>query len=410
MDMQRVVIIGAGQAGLQTAETLRRGGFTGSVTLIGAEAHAPYQRPPLSKAYLSGAEGEERLFFRAEDFYAQNNIDLRLGTTVTAVDAAARRVRLSDGAELAFEHCVFATGGRVRRLTCPGAEAACVLYLRGLDDAQALKHAADNAQRVVIIGAGFIGLEAAAVLTKMGKAVTILEAAPRVLARVVAPAVSAFYHDVHTQAGVAIRTDVQARAIHPRGDGAVSVETAHGDMLDADLVLAGIGVTPETALAREAGLAVDYGIAVDAQGRCSLPGFYAAGDCAQGMNQWLGAATVLESVQNAIDQAKIVAKTILGEPAAYGAVPWFWSDQYDLKLQMAGLSSGAEDVVLRGDTADRSFSAFYFRAGALIAVDSINRPADHMAARLLLQARAPLTPAQAADAAFDLRAAAKAAM
>lgn len=414
MSKAQIVIAGAGQAGFQAADALARGGFEGDIVLIGEEPHAPYQRPPLSKAQLAAPGPLEDLMFRPQPYYGERGITLRLGATVAALDPAAGRARLSDGEDLAFDACVLATGARVRRLGVPGEEAEGVHVVRAFNDTERLRAAAADATRIVIIGAGFIGLETAAVFAKAGKAVTVLEAAERALARVCPPVISTFYTARHAAAGVVLRTGVKAVAVQTEAGRVRGVALADGEVAPADLVVVGVGVIPNDALAQDAGLDVDGGVLADAHARAlraeaPVEGVYAAGDCVRGENAWLGRRVRLESVQNAIDQAKVAAAGILGRPAVYDAVPWFWSDQYDLKLQMAGLSEGADQQVVRGDPAENAFTVFYFRAGALIAADSINRPGDHMAARRLLHARAPVTPSELADPAFDLREAVRAA-
>ncbi len=413
MTTRRVVIAGAGQAGFQTADALARGGYDGEIVLAGAEPQPPYQRPPLSKAHLAAPGPVEDLMFRPRAYYGERGITLKTGVAVEALDLAEGRARLCGGESLAFDAAVIATGARVRRPPIPGLEAAGVHYVRTVADSDQLRDAAATAQRVVIIGAGFIGLETAAVFATAGKAVTVVESAERVLARVCPSVISSFYAARHARAGVIVRTSATVAAIRAEAGRATGVALRGGEVLAADLVVVGVGVQPNDGLAREAGLDVDVGVLTDEQTRCQragapVEGVHAAGDCARGLNAWLGRAALLESVQNAIDQGKVAAAALLGQPARYQSVPWFWSDQYDVKLQMAGLSDGADTEVVRGDPDEGAFSVFYFRAGTLIAADSVNRPGDHMAARKLLQARAPITPAALSDPAFDLREAVRA--
>ncbi len=414
MTTRRVLIAGAGQAGFQTADALARGGYDGDIVLAGAEPHPPYQRPPLSKAHLAEPGPVDDVMFRPKDYYAERGVTLMTSTTVEAIDLAAMRARLSGAVSLPFSACVIATGARVRTPPIPGVDAAGVHYVRTVADSARLHAAAGDAHRIVIIGAGFIGLETAAVFATAGKTVTVVESADRVLARVSPPIISSFYAARHARAGVTVRTGATVNAIRSDGDGVTGVALDGGDVIAADLVVVGVGVIPNDALAREAGLDVDQGVLVDDHTRClrggaPVEGVHAAGDCARGVNAWLGRAALLESVQNAIDQAKVAAAAILGQPQRYDAVPWFWSDQYDLKLQMAGVSEGADQEVVRGDPAEGAFTVFYFRDGVLIAADSVNRPGDHMAARKLLHARAPVTADALSDPTFDLREAVRAA-
>lgn len=398
-----VVIVGAGQAGYQTAESLRQEGYAAPITLIGAEPHAPYQRPPLSKAYLLGETDRHRLKFRAEHYYADHAIDLRVSTEATAIDRERRRVVLADGTNLPYAHLVLATGARPRSLPVPGAELEGVFALKTLDDTDRIDRRLGSAESVVVVGAGFIGLELAAVARKLGKVVTVLEAAPRVMGRVVTPELSDFFARVHRDQGVEIVTGAQVEAFLGEAGAVCAVACADGARHEADLVVVGIGVTPEVALAEGCGLPCDDGILVNAQGRTADPRVFAAGDCTRYDHPFAGKPIRLESVQNAADQGRCVAAAIAGRARLYDTVPWFWSDQYDLKLQMVGLQEGCDETVLRGDMADRKFSLFHFRAGALRAVDSVNRPADHIQGRKLLAAGISPTAEQAADAGFKLK-------
>ena len=398
-----VVIVGAGQAGFQVAASLRGDGYAGPVTLLGTEPHPPYQRPPLSKGLLLGKMARERLLFRQPDFYAAQAIDLRLGTTVTEIDRAARTVATTAGERIPYAALVLATGTRVRPLPVPGADLGGVLYLRTIDECEDLGRRIAAAERVVVIGGGFIGLEVAAAVRLLGKPVTVLEAADRLMGRVVAPVISAFYADLHRARGVELVLDARIAALEGDEGRVRAVAMTDGGRHPADLVVVGIGVLPNIELAQAAGLPCANGIVVDAQGRTADPAIYAAGECTSHPSRFAGGMVRLESVQNAVDQAKTVAATILGRAAAYDEVPWFWSDQYEVKLQMVGLSAGHDQQVLRGDPATGRFSVVYFRAGRPIAIDSVNRPGDHMAGRRLLAAGRPLTPEQAADEAFELK-------
>lgn len=388
MDVADVVVAGAGQAAVQLAASLRQGGFKGRIVLIGAEAGLPYQRPPLSKAYLLGQMQEPALALRPESFYAAQAIDCRAGVAVTAIDRAARLVTLSDGSQLGYGQLVLATGARNRSL--PGG----ALALRTLDDARHLRGALGTAKSTIIVGAGFIGLEFAAVAAARGLEVTVLEAGPRALGRGVSAEMAHEIVKRHLAWGTRFRFGVGVEAVHPTG-----VTLRGGETLEADLVLVAIGVVPNAEIAAAAGLAVDGGIVVDAELRTSDPHIHAIGDCARFP---LGGAMLrLESVQNAADQARCVADTLLGKPADYAKVPWFWSDQGNVKLQIAGLAAGYDRAVLRRE--GEGMSVFCFAGPRLVAVESLNRPAEHMAARMLLARPNGLTPEMAQDPAVDLR-------
>lgn len=402
-ETDRALIIGAGQAGSQCADSLRQNGYRGAITILGDEPHLPYQRPPLSKAYLLEHMDAERLHFRSGTYLAENAIAVETGTHVDAIDRTAKTVRTHDGRTIGYDTLVIATGARVRPLDVPGADLKGVFYLRTLDDAERIKVALARASRVAIIGAGFIGLEFAAVARTLGKEVTVLEAENRVLARALAPVLSDFFEKTHTERGVTIRTATTVRAFIGAGGQLASVRCETNEDIPVDMAVIGIGIRPNVELAAAAGLACDNGIVVDAYGRTTDPHIYAAGDCTSTVHPSAGALIRLESVQNAIDQARAVAASICGLNKPYDAVPWFWSDQYDLKLQMAGLAAGCDVTALRGSMDENRFSVFHFRDGHLRAVDSVNRPADHMLARRLIAAGLSPTPQQAADPDFALK-------
>ncbi len=401
--MKRFIIVGAGQAGLQVAESLRRGGFDGEVLLVGEEASLPYQRPPLSKKYLLGEVEAPRLLFRPADHYAKLGIACHLGVPVAKLDKENRIVYLADGAELCYDRLALTTGARVRELTVPGAGDPRVCYLRGLNDAENLRVRLSQARRVAIIGGGFIGLEVAAIARGLGCEVAVLETQSRVLQRVVAPVVSDFFARIHRERGVNIQLAQQVSAIDATPD-ALTIITADGSSVVADLIVAGIGVLPNIELARASGLLCDGGIVVDEFARTSDPSIVSAGDCTMHRNLLYPRPHRIESVQNAVDQAKVAAGTLLDHPVAYAQVPWFWSDQYDFKLQMTGISTGYDELVLRGEPEKGAFSVFYYADERLIAADSINRPAEHMVSRKLIATPGGCYPkAQLADTAIDLK-------
>lgn len=401
--MAGVVVVGAGQAGYNCAETLRQLGYEGDVTLLGEERHLPYQRPPLSKSYLLGETDAERLLYRPAAFYPQNRIAVRLGTRAKAIERAEKRLVLASGESLAYDALVLATGARVRRLSVPGAELDGVCYLRTIDDIDDIARRLAASRHVVVVGAGFIGLEFAAVAAKRRLAVTVLEAAERVMARVLPPVLSEFFAQLHRAHGVAVETAASVAAIDG-ADGWVSgVRLADGRHYPADLVVAGIGVVPNVELAEAAGLACANGILVDADSRTADPAIYAIGDCAAYAHPFAGRPIRLESVQNAGDQARACAGHISGRPHPYTQVPWFWSDQYDSKLQMVGLALDCDRHIVRGDPASGKFSVWHFRGDQLRAVSAVGRALDYIHGRKLLEAGRSPTPEQAADEAFVLK-------
>jgi len=400
-----VAVVGAGQAGFQAASSLRQEGFAGRIVLIGDEPGLPYQRPPLSKSYLAGESGLDELWLRPEAFYQKQKIDLVAGEAVTAVDRPARRLRLGSGGAIECDHVVLATGARFRPLPAPGAELDGVLPLRTLADADMLRERLSEARDVVVVGAGFIGLEFAAVAIGVGAAVHIVEVTHHPMGRVVSSQTSRFFTQAHRDWGATISLGTGIARILGDGRRATAVETSDGRVLPADLVLVCIGVVPNAELASDAGLAVDNGIVVDEYLATGAPAISAIGDCANFPTRFADGRVRLESVQNGVDQAREVAARIAGKRVApYDKAPWFWSDQRDLKLQIAGITAGHDAAVLRGDPESRSFSVFCFRDGRLIGVESVNRPADHIVARRLLAGDPRLSPEQAADESYDLRA------
>jgi 3-phenylpropionate/trans-cinnamate dioxygenase ferredoxin reductase subunit len=399
---ESVVVVGAGQAAAQLVASLRSEGFAGPITLIGEEAYIPYQRPPLSKAFLAGELAAERLFIKPEEFYPDAKCTLLLNTRVTSIDRARRAVKLEDGRELPYGTLALTTGSRIRTLPLAGADLPGCYYLRGIADVEKLQGLMKPGARLAIIGAGYIGLEVAAVAAKRKLQVTVLEALPRVMARAACEPISAFYEGEHRKAGVDIRCNVKIDAIVKDG-GALAVKTSAGN-IPADFILIGIGILPNVELAAEAGLKVDNGIVVDQFTRTEDPAIYAIGDCT---NHPCGYAVTgrarLESVQNAIDQAKHAAAAICGKPKPYNEVPWFWSDQFDLKLQIAGLAQPTDAVVLRGDPASRSFAAFRLRDGVIVAVEAVGAAPEYMMGRRLIAARARVAPDRLADKAVPMK-------
>jgi len=400
---EHLVIVGGGQAASQAVQSLRLGHYAGAITLVSDETYAPYQRPPLSKKYLAGEVTRERLLLRPVAFYAEKGVTLELGRRATALDLARRRVRLDDDRELTYDRLLLATGSRVRKLDVPGTALPGVHYLRTIADADRIAADLAPAARVLLIGAGYIGLEVAAVLCQRGHAVTVLEALDRVLSRVASPEISVFYDQCHRAAGVELHYSAAVKAIHGTARVA-SVETADGRSFACDVVILGIGIVPNIELAAAAGLKCDNGIVVDEHGRTTDSHVVAAGDCTNHLHPFFGRRLRLESVPNAVHQAKVAAATLLGTPTPYSEVPWFWSDQYDLKLQVVGLSTGHDEVVVRGDPATRSFAAYYLGAGQLLAVDAVNSPKDFLAGKKLVAARAKPAPDVLRDPQTDVSA------
>jgi 3-phenylpropionate/trans-cinnamate dioxygenase ferredoxin reductase component len=399
-----VMIVGAGHAGYQVAASLRQSGFGGRVCLINDEAHLPYQRPPLSKAYIKGSAGPDSLVFRPEKFYADQKIELIVGR-VASIDRQSRKVRLASGDVFDYGHLVLATGARNRLLDLPNANLPDVKYLRILDESEALRKIIPSKTRVAVIGAGFIGLEFAATARIKGLEVDVLELAPRVMARAVTAEVSDYFQERHRAAGIRIHLGVQATSIEAEGGKVTGVSLSDGRHLPADLVVVGVGVLPNIELAAEAGLAVASGIIVDEYLLTADSNISAIGDCALFASPRFGGSLRLESVQNATDHARCVAARLTGDKKVYDGQPWFWSDQGDDKLQIAGLTTGYDQVVMRGDPTKKAFSAFCYKAGKLLGIESINRAGDHMFGRRLLGMDRSLAPDKAADESFDLKSA-----
>jgi 3-phenylpropionate/trans-cinnamate dioxygenase ferredoxin reductase subunit len=405
MKTSDVVIVGAGHGGAQCAIALRQNGFTGTITVIGREPEYPYERPPLSKEYFAREKTFDRLYIRPPTFWAEKDVTFLLGTEVTKVDAEAHELTLSNGSTLSYGKLVWATGGDPRRLSCSGAELAGVHAVRTRQDCDTLMAEVDAGTRnIVVIGGGYIGLEAAAVLSKMGLEVTLLEALPRVLARVAGEELSEFYQKEHRDHGVDLRTGVAVDCLEGDGHKVTGVKLADGEIVPAQAVIVGIGIVPAVGPLILAGAAGANGVDVDEYCRTSLPDIYAIGDCAAFACDYAGGTVMrVESVQNANDMATCVAKAICGEEKPYKAFPWFWSNQYDLRLQTAGINVGFDQTVIRGDMDARSFSVVYLKDGRVVALDCVNAVKDYVQGRKLVEAGLSPDPAMLADAGTALK-------
>lgn len=405
--LDRVLIVGGGQAAAQAVDTLRRKGYKGSLTVVGDEPHWPYQRPPLSKKFLAGELKRDRLLIRPPHFYADHGVDVRLGRRALHIDPEAQHVRLDDGSVLGYDALLLATGSKPRPLPAPGADLAGVHYLRSLGDVERIRSELAPGRRVVIVGGGYIGLEVAATVRELGLEVTVLEMADRVMNRVTCSEVSSFYAAEHSRHGVRIICNARVRGLQGGGRGSAgrvrAVMAEDGSEHPADVVIVGVGVTPADELASAAGLECSNGIVVDEHCRTSDPRIFAAGDCTNHPSIRYGRRLRLESVDNAFEQGTSAALNMLGTPTAHDKVPWFWSDQYDLKMIIVGICQGHDSVVMRGSPAERSFSVCYLRDGELIAVDTVNQPKDQIAARKLVAARARPDLTKLANPAIALR-------
>lgn len=394
--VERVVIAGAGHGAGQAVAALKQKNFDGEIVLVGDEPYLPYQRPPLSKKYLAGELAVERLLFKPEAFYDQPNFDVRLSTRVTSIDRGERRVATEAG-PVEYDWLILATGSRVRRLMIDGADLDGVHYLRNIADVDRIRADLAAAQKIVIIGAGYIGLEVAAVARQLGLEVHVLEMADRVMSRVVSPAVSTFFEREHAAHGVRLSLSTGIAGFTDKNGRVTGVKTNREDVIAADLIVVGIGIQPNTELASEAGLEIDNGIVVNDRCRTGDRQIYAIGDCSAHPSRIYGGRIRLESVHNAVEQAKTAAANVCGEDTVYDQVPWFWSDQYDIKLQIAGLSDGYDQLVIRGDVSSRSFACLYLADGRLLAVDAVNAPKDFMQSKLLIAAGARPDPKRLAD-------------
>jgi 3-phenylpropionate/trans-cinnamate dioxygenase ferredoxin reductase subunit len=397
---ERIVIIGAGQAAAQAASTLRTEGFAGLLAIIGDEPFPPYQRPPLSKAYLAGTFERERLFLKPDTYYRETGCELILETSAIAIDRATRTVRLADGRSRAYDKLLFATGSRVRRLPIPGATLSGIFHLRGIADVDFLRAAFIRGGQLAVVGGGYIGLEVAAVAVKQGLSVMVFESLDRVMARAVSPEISAFYEQVHRRAGVRLALNTTVDSFD--GTERLCAVRAGGISHQVDIALVGIGIVPNVELAEAAGLACDDGIVVDDCARTADPTIFAAGDCTRHIGRD-GTPIRLESVQNAIDQAKHAALAMLGRPVPYREVPWFWSDQYDFKLQIAGLARDGDTRVRRGDPTTRKFAVFHLRAGRVAAVEAVNAAPEYIVGRKLIANGREIEPAKLADTSVPMK-------
>ena len=402
-----VVIVGGGHAGGQAAASLRQEGYEGEIVVVADEPHIPYQRPPLSKQYLAGEYGLERVYLRPEKFYADREIAVRKGVRAVRINPDARTLECSNGETLAYDKLLLATGSRPRKLATAGDDLAGVHYLRTIADVDAIRRDLKPGRRIAIVGGGYIGLEVAAVAVEMGLAVTVLEMEDRILGRVTTPEMSAFYHALHTGKGVVIRTGLRAESFAGAEGRLEQVVCAGGEVVDADLAVVGIGIVPNVELAAAAGLDCDNGIIVDETTRTTDPNIHAVGDCTNHPNPVLGRRLRLESVPNAMEQSRVAAANLAGGDKVYATVPWFWSDQYDLKLQMVGFSADADGQVTRGDPTTNQFATFHLSGDTVIAADAVNSAREFMAARQLVGKK--VDAGSLGDPGVDLRAVLKSA-
>lgn len=401
-DGDTIVIVGGGQAADQVVASLRQGGSRAPISIFGEEDHLPYQRPPLSKAYLAGDLPLERLYFRSDETYTQSDVKLHLGTQVTGIDRQARTIDTGHGETFSYSKLILATGSRVRRIVCDGARLGNIHYLRNIADVDRLAPHLRKSRRLAIVGAGYVGLEVAAVAATLGLAVTVIDIARRVLSRVAGEKISSFFEGIHRSAGVEFRLENGIGAFEG-GSNVEAIRFEDGSSLATDFVLVGIGILPNEELAQSAGLKTENGIWVDEYAQTEDPNIYAIGDCTYHPNAPVGRRLRLESVHNAVEQAKAAAASICGTPKPYAQFPWFWSDQYDVKLQTVGLSQGADLSIVRGDPSARRFAVFYLKDGMLIAVDAVNSAAEFMSTKLLLAEGITPDPGVLADAEVSLK-------
>ena len=397
--MTGIVIIGAGHAAGQAAASLRQAKFAGPITIIGDEAHVPYQRPPLSKQYLAGTQLADKVYLRAEKFYADKDIQLMLDTRATQIDPSTKTINLDNGETIAYEKLLISTGSRPRKLSIEGSDLSGIHYLRTMDDVDGIRAHVKPGANLVIVGGGYIGLEVAAVGIELGMNVHVLEMEERILQRVTTPEMSAYYHKLHTDRGVHIHTQTGVTGFS--GNGSVEKVLCGDESFDADIVIVGIGIIPNTEIAEEAGIHCENGIVVDDHCRTSDRDIYAAGDCTNHPNPLMNKRLRLESVPNAMDQARVSTANMLGDDKVYAAIPWFWSDQYDLKLQMVGFSADGDSQVLRGDMDTHQFAIFYLKDGKVVAADAVNSPKEFMLCKQLVGK--PADAAKLADPETDLK-------
>ena len=400
--MAGVVIVGGGHAGFQCIDSLRKGGYTDAITLIDAEPHLPYQRPPLSKSYLLDGADPDTLLFRTAAFFEEQRVEMRLGQRIESINRGSKTLVLDNGEQVVYDQLVLALGAQLRPLQIPADLADSVHYIKSLDDINGIREQLDAVEDVVVIGGGFIGLEFASTAVKLGKQVSVLVRGERILNQNVTPELSAYMLKEHQAQGADIRLNTRIETVSRLENGRLSILTQDGQQLECDLLVAGIGVTPATGLAEQAGLECDGGIRVDSYCRTSDPSIWAAGDAVSCEHPMAEGFTRIESVQNAVDQAKVIAANITGTPTTYDAVPWFWSDQYAHKIQMVGFHQGYDRVVQRGDMDSGKFTLFLYKGDQLIAVHTVNKPADHMAARKLLAAGISPSFEEAADESLKL--------
>ena len=397
--MTGIVIIGAGHAAGQAAASLRQAKFEGPITIIGDEAHVPYQRPPLSKQYLAGTQLADKVYLRAEKFYADKDIQLMLGTRATQIDPSTKTINLDNGETIAYEKLLISTGSRPRKLSIEGSDLSGIHYLRTMDDVDGIRADVKPGANLVIVGGGYIGLEVAAVGIELGMNVHVLEMEERILQRVTTPEMSAYYHKLHTDRGVHIHTQTGVTGFS--GNDSVEKVLCGDENFNADIVIVGIGIIPNIEIAEEAGIHCDNGIVVDDHCRTSDPDIYAAGDCTNHPNPLMNKRLRLESVPNAMDQARVSTANMLGDDKIYAAIPWFWSDQYELKLQMVGFSADGDSQVLRGDMDTHQFAIFYLKEGKVVAADAVNSPKEFMLCKQMIGKSAD--PAQLANPETDLK-------
>ena len=399
--MENLVIVGAGQSAIQCITSLRKEDYPGLITLVGEEEHLPYQRPPLSKGFLEDTVSNERLYFKKLEFFIENKVQLKLGTKAEEIDIENNNIHLSDNTKLSFDKLVFATGSSVRKLDFPGKDLNSIHYLRGLDDALSIKKDLQTSQNIVVVGAGYIGLEVAAIAAKQNKSVTVIEMADRVMNRTVDPQISDYYLNLHQKNGVTFKFNTSLKEIIGTNN-PEKVVCSDGSEVAADMVVIGAGIMPNVELAENAGLSCDNGIVVNEFGKTDHADIYACGDCTNHPNKLLNKKIRLESVHNAMEQSKTVASSIINQSLAYNQIPWFWSDQYDHKLQIVGLSGDHDKVIMRGDMSEAKFMLFYTKDDKLIAVDAVNNSKEFLICKKLVANKVTIKPDEISNPATNL--------